>query len=121
MASILEDELRTDRDRAKAADLFWRRLDIGMALQSDATVNYVTGKGRAQPSIEDTKVDSPYNTYKYPGLPPGPIGNPGVSAIRAAVSPEPNTFLYYLSAPDGTTYFAETYEQHLANKAKYLP
>ncbi len=121
MASILEDELRTDRDRAKAADLFWRRLDIGMALQSDATVNYVTGKGRAQPSIEDTKVDSPYNTYKYPGLPPGPIGNPGVSALRAAVSPEPNTFFYYLSAPDGTTYFAETYEQHLANKAKYLP
>lgn len=120
MASILEAELRTDTDRAKAADLFWRRLDIGMALQSDATVNYVTGKGRAQPSIADTQVDSPYNTYKYPGLPPGPIGNPGVSALRAAVNPSPNPYFYYLNAPDGTTYFAETYAQHLANKAKYL-
>lgn len=120
MASILEAELRTDTDRAKASDLFWRRLDIGMALQSDATVNYITGKGRAQPSIADTQVDSPYNTYKYPGLPPGPIGNPGVSALRAAVNPSPNPYYYYLNAPDGTTYFAETYEQHLANKAKYL-
>lgn len=120
MASILEAELRTDTDRAKAADLFWRRLDIGMALQSDATINYITGKGRAQPTIEDTKVDSPYNTYQNRGLPPGPIGNPGVSALRAATYPSANDFLYYLSAPDGTTYFAVTYEQHLANKAKYL-
>ncbi len=120
MSSILEAELRSDTDRAKASDLFWRRLDQGMALQSDATVNYVTGKGRAQPSIADTQIDSPYNTYKYPGLPPGPIGNPGVSALRAAVTPSPNRYYYYLSAPDGTTYFAETYEQHLANKNTYL-
>lgn len=121
MASILEAELRSDTDRAKASDLFWRRLDIGMALQSDATVNYITGKGRSQVSIEDTQIDSPYNTYKYPGLPPGPIGNPGVSALRAAVYPTANDFVYYLSARDGTTYFAETFEQHVANKAKYLP
>lgn len=120
MASIVEAELRTDTDRAMGADIFWRRIDSGMPMQSDATVNYVTGKGRLQPSIADTKVDSPYNTYQHRGLPPGPINNPSLSALRAAVEPTANDFWYYLSTPSGQTVYAKTFEEHNRNKATYL-
>lgn len=120
MASILEAELKTDADRAMAADIFWRRLDAGIALQSDATVNYVTGKGRLQPSIADTEVDSPYNTYRHRGLPPGPINNPGLSAIRAAINPTANDYWFYLTAKDGKTIFSKTLDEHNRNKAEYL-
>lgn len=120
MASILEKELTTDTDRALGADLFWRRIAIGMPMQSDATVNYVTGKSSLQPTISDTETNSPYNTYTNKGLPPGPIDNPSLSSLRAAIYPKTNTFLYYLHAPDGTAHFAITYEEHLRNKALYL-
>ena len=65
-------------------------------------------------------MNSPYNTYKYKGLPPGPIGNPGISAIKAAVRPEKSSYFYYLSAPDGKTYYSKTLEEHNIAKAKYL-
>lgn len=120
LASIVEREVATTDDRRKVADLFWRRLSKRMPLESDATVNFVTGKGRAAPSFEDTRVDSPYNTYLHPGLPPGPIGNPGLASIEAVAEPEPNEYFYFLSDKEGTTHFAKTYEEHLANKAKYL-
>ena len=120
MASIVEAELQTDTDRAMGADVFWKRLKIGMPLQSDATVNYVTGKGKLQPSNADTQIDSPYNTYQHPGLPPGPINNPGLSAIRAAINPSSNPFFYYLTTPDGKTIFAKTLAEHNLNKQKYL-
>lgn len=120
MASILEKELTKPSDRRLAADLFWRRLDAGMALQSDATVNYVTGKSALQPSLDDTKVASPYNTYQNVGLPPGPIANPGRDAIEAALNPTPNEFWYYLTDPGGAAHFAKTYAEHVANKTKYL-
>lgn len=120
MGSILEAELKSNADRALAADLFWRRIKIGMPMQSDATVNYITGKGRMQPSIDDTKAESPYNTYLYTGLPPGPINNPGLSAIKAAITPTPNDYLFYLTAPDGQTIFSKTLEEHNLNKQKYL-
>ncbi len=120
MASILEKELTSASDRAMGADLFWRRITIGMALQSDSTVNYITGKGLLQPSIDDTKVDSVYNTYQNKGLPPGPIDNPGLETIRSAIYPQSNSFLYYLHEPNGTTHFSATYEEHLRNKALYL-
>ncbi len=121
LASIVEREVATTADRRMVADLFWRRLKIGQALESDATVNYVTGKGLTSPTFADTKVDSPYNTYVHTGLPPGPIGNPGLDALRAVADPLPNDFLYFLSGKDGKTHFAATYDEHLANKAKYLP
>lgn len=120
MASILELELKTPSDRAMAADLFWRRIAAGIPMQSDATVNYVTGKSRAQPSIDDTKANSPFNTYQVKGLPPGPIGNPGLVSIQAALKPTPNDYFYYLTAPGGQTIWSKTYEEHLANKRKYL-
>ncbi len=121
LASIVEREVRSEQDRRMAADIFWRRLSAGIPLQSDATVNFVTGKSALQPSSADLEVDSPYNTYKYRGLPPGPIGNPGLNSIKAAVSPEPNPYFFFLTDPAGAVHYAQTFEEHLTNKKKYLP
>jgi UPF0755 protein len=120
LASIIEKEVKSDADRRIAAGIFWKRLELGMPLQSDATVNYITGKQALQPTNADLSTDSLYNTYKYPGLPPGPIDNPSFSAIRAVVNPEETSYLYFLTKPDGTTVFSKTYEEHLANKKRYL-
>lgn len=120
LASIVEREVQKTDDRAVVAGIFLKRMEIGMPLQSDATVNYVTGKYASRPSVEDLKVNSPYNTYLVKGLPPGPIGNPGLAAIRAVLYPQRSDYLYFLTAPDGTTVFSRTYDEHLANKAKYL-
>lgn len=121
LASIVEKEVSDEKDRKIAADLFIRRLRNGMPLQSDASVNYVTGKNLSSPTQDDVAVDSPYNTYKYQGLPPGPISNPGLVAILAAVYPAPNEYWYFLSAKsDGHTVWSKTFEEHISNKAKYL-
>ena len=120
LASIVENEVRTPKNRAMVADIFWRRLAIGMPLQSDATINYITRKNMASPTFDDTKIDSPYNTYKYKGLPLGPICNPGLAAINATLHPEPNDYWYFLTTEDGDIYYAKTYAGHLANKNKYL-
>ena len=89
-----------------------------MPLQLDCTVNYVTGKSDASCTISDTKIDSPYNTYMYKGLPKGPISNPGIDSITAAINPKASNYWFYLS--DGKTIFSETLDQHNAAKAKYL-
>lgn len=121
LASIVEREVRTDVDRKMAADIFWRRLAAGIPLQSDATVNYVTGKSALQPSTADTEVDSPYNTYRNKGLPSGPISNPGLASITAAIRPEPNQYLYFLTDSSGAVHYGKTFEEHLENKRKFLP
>ena len=120
LASVIEKEVRTDTDRKIAAGIFYDRLNLGVPLQSDATVNYVTGKNLLQPTNDDISVDSLYNTYKYKGLPPGPICNPSLSSIMAAIYPEKSDYFYFLTRPDGSTVFSKTYEEHLANKRKYL-
>ena len=120
LASVVDQEVRTDVDRRIAAGIFLERMRLGIALQSDATVNYVTGKQALQPTNVDLSVDSRYNTYKYKGLPPGPIGNPSLSAIRAAANPQTSAYLFFLTTPEGQTVFSKTYEEHLANKRKYL-
>lgn len=120
LASIIEKEVRTAKDKKIAAGIFYKRLEQGIPLESDATVNYVTGKQALQPSIADTKTESLYNTYLYLGLPPGPISNPGLSSIEAAIYPEDSDYLYFLTKPDGSTVFSKTYEEHLQNKNKYL-
>ena len=102
------------------ADLFYRRLEIGMALQSDATVNYATGKSERQPSYEDLQTVSAYNTYLNTGLPPGPICNPSIESIKAAIYPVENEYYYYLHPEDGETVWSVTAEEHAENKAKYL-
>ncbi len=120
LASVIEREVQADDDRRKVADIFWRRLERGMALQADSTVNYATGKGLASVTLDDTKYVSPYNTYKYPGLPLGPICNPGLSAIEAAVSPTPNDAWFFLTGKNGKVYYARTLQEHVSNKAKYM-
>lgn len=122
LASIIEKEAGNKDEMPVIASVFYNRLAIGQPLQSDATVNYVTDGGRAMPTGEDLEVDSPYNTYKYAGLPPTPICNPGIEAIRAAIYPAETDYFYFLTTQDEaqTTYFSKTYDEHLANKAKYL-
>lgn len=120
MASILEKEVRRPEEMKIAAGIFWSRLKRGQALQSDATLSYVLGDTVAAHSQKDLKFDSPYNTYKYAGLPPTPIGNPGIEAIKAAIYPAKTDYNFFLTDKNGETYFAKTFEEHVRNKAKYL-
>ncbi|MFY9462813.1 MAG: endolytic transglycosylase MltG, partial [Candidatus Sungiibacteriota bacterium] len=107
--------------------VLWKRLNAGIPLQVDATIAYAKlqiTNYKLQKNIKisavDKKINSPYNTYKYRGLPAGPIANPGLSAIRAAIYPKQSPYLYYLSAPDGRTIFSRTLDEHNAAKIKYL-
>lgn len=120
MASIIEKEVRGYEDRRLAADLFWRRIKIGMPLGADSTINYITGSGRDRSTYDDLKINSPYNTYKYAGLPRGPISNPSIESIRAAIYPAPNNYLYFLTDKDGGVHYAKTAAEHARNRAKYL-
>lgn len=120
LASVVEKEMFGYENRQKVADVFQKRLDVGMALQSDATVNYITRKGTDRPSIKDTQVDSPYNTYKHPGLPPTPISNPSIEAIKSVLYPIENDYWYFLTTRDGQIIFGETHDEHLMNINKYL-
>jgi UPF0755 protein len=122
LASIIEKEAAGTDEMPYIASVFYNRLRIGKPLQSDATINYITGAGRAMPTNEDLEIDSPYNTYKYAGLPPTPICNPGIDAIKAAIYPAETDYFYFLTTQDEkkTTYFSKTYEEHLQNKATYL-
>lgn len=120
MASLLEKETKVGEDRGIVSGILWKRVDIGMALQVDAVFGYIHDRDTYHPSFEDLEVDSPYNTYKNPDLPPGPIGNPGEDALRAALNPTASTYLYYLTGNDGRMYYAETFEGHKNNRARYL-
>jgi len=121
LASIIEKEVRKSEDMKMVADIFYKRLASGIALQSDATINYITHKGMIQPTYADTEIDNPYNTYKYRGLTPGPISNPGLNAIMATIEPTANDYYYFLTTKDtGEVIYSKTYEEHLKNKAKYL-
>ncbi|MDB5225451.1 MAG: Endolytic murein transglycosylase [Candidatus Adlerbacteria bacterium] len=120
MASILEKEANNEEDRRRIAGVLWYRISIGMPLQVDAVFPYILGKNTFEVTLEDLKFDSPYNTYKYKGLPPGPINNPGLGSITAALTPIPSKYIFFLSDLDGNFHFATTYEQHLSNKKKYL-
>ncbi|MBI4123215.1 MAG: endolytic transglycosylase MltG [Parcubacteria group bacterium] len=120
IASILEREVRGLEDRRIVSGILQKRLRVGMALQVDATVNYITGKRDSQVSRADAAIDSPYNTYKYRGLPPGPISNPGLESIEAVLNPEESPYWYYLSTPEGKTIFSKTSEEHAEAKAQYL-
>ena len=119
LASILERELLTLEDRKRGAGVFLNRLDQGMGLQADSTVNYITKKKSARASFEDIKIDSPYNTYKYRGLPSGPISNPGEDSLEAAIYPESNPYFYFLTTPEGEAIFNTTLDGHNTSKAKY--
>ena len=90
-----------------------------MPLQSDATLDYIFGESKIKHSLEETRVNSPYNTYQNRGLPPGPIGNPGITSLQAVIYPQKTDYMYFLNnAKTGQTVFAKTFQEHIRNKAK---
>lgn len=120
MASIIEREVSTFEDRELVGGLFWNRIAVGQPLQSDATLTYILDDEIGQHTLEQTMIDSPYNTYRNKGLPPGPIANPGLAAIKAALYPKDSEYNYFLSDPKtGQTIFSKTFPEHVDNKDKY--
>jgi UPF0755 protein len=120
MASLLEKEAPTLESRRVIAGILWNRIKRGMPLQVDATFPYYLNRNTFEVTLDDLRDDHPYNTYTNKGLPPGPIANPSLSSILAAVTPISTNYLYYLSDLDGNFHYCATYECHLANKRKYL-
>jgi UPF0755 protein len=118
LASMIEREARVPQDRALISSVIRNRLKRKMKLQIDATVLYALGKHKDTVTYKDLKVDSPYNTYRYPGLPPAPICNPGLESIRAALQPAKTDYLYYVARPDGSHIFTRTGAEHEAAVAK---
>ncbi len=120
MASILELEARTDETRRIVAGILWTRLGLGMPLQVDSSFKYINGKGTKDLTLEDLKLNSPYNSYTNKGLPPTPISNPGLASIKAALTPIKTNYLYFLTDDEGNMHYAENYQKHLQNKSLYL-
>ena len=115
VASMIEREARTPEDRPRISSVIRNRLKKKMRLEIDATVIYALGKPRNKVSYADLKVDSPYNTYRIPALPPGPICNPGLASVEAALRPEKTPYLFYVAQPDGSHLFATTFGDHQRN------
>ncbi len=120
LASIVQEEANGANDMKIIAGIFINRLKIGKALEADSTINFITGKKMSQALYSDLENSSLYNTYKNIGLPPGPIDNPGLDALRAVIWPRETAYLYFLHAPDGKAYYGKTYQEHLRNRVKYL-
>jgi len=121
MASLLEKEALLSADRKIISGIFWKRIKDNYPLESDATLSYIFNDKKTRHSIEETKIDSPYNTYLHPGLPPTPINNPGLDAIEAAIYPQESNYYFFLTKPDtGEAVFASTLKEHNLNKKKYL-
>jgi UPF0755 protein len=120
IASMIDREALVGSERAVVAAVIWNRLRKGMLLQIDATIQYALGKTKPLLTYDDLEIDSPYNTYKHTGLPPTPISNPGLAALKAAANPTDDKYLYYVARNDGTGrhYFSTSYDQFLADKAK---
>lgn len=119
MASLVENEARNFEDRQIIAGVFYNRLDQNMPLQTDPTVLYALGEHKDRVLYEDLEVDSPYNTYKYAGIPIGPISNFAENSLQAIAQPEETDYLYFVASYEGDIYYAETYEEHLRLKEKY--
>ncbi|MBD3238397.1 MAG: endolytic transglycosylase MltG [Candidatus Moranbacteria bacterium] len=119
MASIIEREVRDPKDQKIVSGLFWNRLQDRHPLQSCATINYILGNNKEKLSYEDTRIQSPYNTYLNKGLPPGPISNPGINALMAAIYPQESDYYYFLNKPDGEIIYSRTIDEHKVNKDKY--
>lgn len=120
MASLIEKETRNGDERPTVAGILWKRLDNQIGLQVDATVRYIIDKPTADITVQDLQTDSPYNTRKYRGLPPGPISSPSLSSIEAALHPKDSPYLYYLHDAQGVIHYARTNDEQNENKVKYL-
>ncbi|BAL80599.1 hypothetical protein CSE_04730 [Caldisericum exile AZM16c01] len=119
LASIVEKEAKFDEDRLLVASVFLNRLSIGMPLQADSTILYALGTHKEWLTKEDYQIDSPYNTYRYAGLPPTPICNPGLKSIMAVVEAPKTDYYYFMTTPDGKAIFSKTLAEHEANLRKY--
>ena len=119
LASLVEREVRFPEDRPIVAQVLLKRLKLNMPLQTDATLQYLRDTPKEDLSIEDTKIDSPYNTYQHLGLPPGPIANPGMAAITAVLHPAETDYLYFVADRRGHNHYATTYEEHMNLVNKY--
>lgn len=121
LASIVEEEARRGEERPLIAGVYWNRLRRGIPLQADPTVQYALGKSGQTVLYRDLEVDSPYNTYRHVGLPPGPIASPGRDAILAVLDPAAVPYLFFVARPDGSHAFAATLAEHNRNVARYIP
>ena len=119
LASIVEKEAVLDEDRPIIASVFYNRLDIGMPLQSDATIQYIFEERKKSITYDDLKINSPYNTYIVKGLPPTPIANPGIESIEAVLYPDDTDYLYFVATIDGGNTYSKTYEEHIKNVEQY--
>lgn len=120
LASVVEREAMGDADRKNVSSVFHNRLKSKEypCLQSCATVQYILKERKKVLSVADTKIDSPYNTYRNPGLPVGPIASPGAASVEAALYPNKTEYLFFVLGSDGVHHFSKTYEEHLANEKK---
>ncbi|MES2465010.1 MAG: endolytic transglycosylase MltG [Armatimonadota bacterium] len=119
VASLVEREAETNEDRPKIAGVIYNRLARNQRLEIDATVQYARREHKSRLLFRDLEVDSPYNTYRHSGLPPGAIACPGLPSIEAALNPEKSPYLYYVAGPDGKSHiFGRTFAEHTANIAK---
>ena len=119
-SSLIEEEATEKADRGKISSVFHNRLEKPMPLQTDPTVLYALGKHKDKTVYKDLEVDSPFNTYKNQGLPPGPIANAGLTSIEAALNPDNTNYYYFLASAEGTVYYSETLEEHNEKKAQYI-
>lgn len=121
MASLIEKEAGNNPVEQKTVSgILWKRIDRGMLLQVDAPFLYIQGKTSAQLSLTDLRTDGPYNTYTRSGLTPTPIGNPGLSAIEAALNPIDSLYFFYLHDNNGGIHYGVTHDEHVRNKQRYL-
>lgn len=119
IASLVEREAKMPAERPLIAGVLHNRLRRGWPLEVDATVLYALGRHKVVVTYHDLKVDSPYNTYLHLGLPPGPIANPGLAAIEAALVPAQTDYLFYVARPDGSHAFSKTFQEHIAATRRY--
>jgi len=113
LSSLVEKEAQLPSDRPIIAGVFLNRLKNNMPMQSCATIQYILGYPKAELSVQDTEISSPYNTYQHMGLPPGPISNPGIAAINAVLYPQNTDYVYFVADKQGAHHFSKTYEEHL--------
>ncbi|MBL1082832.1 endolytic transglycosylase MltG [Streptomyces actinomycinicus] len=119
IASIVQAEVASKSDMGKVARVVFNRLERGMPLQLDATINYAMNRNTVHTRLSDIQTDSPYNSYERTGLPPTPIANPGEDAMRAALNPTPGDWLYFVTVKPGDTRFTADYDEHLRNVAEF--
>ncbi|MER6671585.1 endolytic transglycosylase MltG [Streptomyces sp. NPDC000983] len=119
IASIVQAEAATEADMGKVARVVFNRLERGMPLQMDSTLNYALNRSTLKTTQADTRIDSPYNSYQRMGLPPTPIDNPGEDAVRAAIAPTPGDWLYFVTVKPGDTRFTADYAEHQRNVAEF--